>query len=310
MYHLHLALPDLVVADPDAAAGSLPRLAVLEQLLARADQAPADADWRRWVLSLAGAEAPPGDLPVARTIARHGGLDVDAAPGWLVATPVRLVAGMASVHFDPGGPVEITPEVAAATAARHGVEWSDSALTLVALGGTLLVRAATAHTAQTRDPATLAGLGLAEGRPLGPDALRLERVMTELQMWLHDRPLVGVDGRAANGLWLWGGGDGRLSGGTRWPVLGCADPFLSAAAAAGASDATRMVDCYSVADLVRAGRSFADADARWFAPLAARLRDGEVAGAELHCRGVVYTLRRSQRWRAWRRSRPWWERLG
>ena len=310
MYHLHLALPDLVVADPDSAAGALARLPVLEGLLARADRHAVQPDWRRWVLSLAGADAAPGDLPVARTIAARAGLDVSTAATWLVATPVTLLTGMASVHFDPAGPVTLAADTAAAVVARFAAEFGDPSLTLISADGTLLLRAsAEPFAVRTRDPAALSGLGLGEGRPEGDGAGRLERLMTELQMWLHERPLVGSDGRRANALWLWGGGAQPLAAGDRWPVLGCDDPFLAAAAAGSATDPRRFVEVWSVAELVRAGRSFAAADEHWFGPLATRLRDGEVVRAEIHCAGLVHVLAPGQRWRLWRRTRPWWERL-
>jgi hypothetical protein len=219
------------------------------------------------------------------------------------------MAGLSSVHFDPAGPVPLTPDTATALAARFAAEFGDPTLELVPVGGQLLLRSDAPWRVQTRDPARLAGLGLADGRPAGDDAGRLERLMTELQMWLHGRPLAGLDGRSANALWLWGGGGGALAAGDRWPALACDDAFLGAAAGAAVPDTARLVDVYSVSELVRAGSSFACADERWFAPLAARLRDGEVAAAEIHCGGVVHAVSPGQRWRLWRRARPWWEQL-
>ena len=310
MYHLHAALTDLVVADPRAAA-ALPRLPVLERLLARAERGTADADWRRWALSLAGLAAPAGDLPAGRTIAARAGLTVAPDSSWFVATPIRLVAGPSSVHFDPAGPLRLEAAVASALAARFAAEWHDDSLSLVADGGLLLLRLAGEVDVTTRDPAQLAGANLAAGAPHGPDAGRLQRLMTELQMWLHPFALRDRVGRPLNGLWLWGGGRGALSGEPHWPVLGCDDPFLAAAAGelAGAV-AGRLLDAFSVADLVRAGGSVADADERWFAPLAARLADGELSSVQIHCAGSVHTLRAWHQWRGWRRTRPWWERIG
>ncbi len=309
MYHLHLALPDLAVSDLDAAAPALARLPVLEGLLARADRRAADPDWRRWVLSLAGVAVPAGDLPVARTLAARAGLDLSVAPCWLLATPVGLVPGLSSVHFDPAGPVTLAPATAEALAAKFAADFADPALALVPLDGLLLLRSAAPFRVRTHDPAGLAGLGLATGRPEGEDAGRLERLMTELQMWLHEQPLPGIDGRSANALWLWGGGAGSLAPCGRWPALACEDVFLQAAARDADPDTSRLVDAYSVGELVRAGSSFAAADERWFAPLAARLRDGEVVTAEIHCAGRVHSLSHGQRWRRWRRTRPWWEQL-
>jgi hypothetical protein len=309
MYHLHVALTDLAVDDPDTVAGSLPRLPVLEGLLARADRRPADPDWRRWALALAGITAPAGDLPLARTLAARAGLEVAPGPSWLVATPVRLVPGLSSVHFDPAGPLALEAAVAAGLAERFAADFRDPSLALHAVGGQLLLQVAPALEVATRDPAQLAGRGLGDGRPTGADAGRLERLMSELQMWLHGRPLPGADGRSGNALWLWGGGGVALPPASRWPVLALDDPFLAAAARGATPVAARMVDAWRVADLLREGGSLAAADARWFAPLAARLRDGEVGSAELHAGGSLHTLAGGHRRRFWRRVRPWWEQL-
>jgi len=307
MYHLHVALPDLALEDPETAADTLPRLPVLERLLARADRREAPADWRRWALGTAGLVAPDGDLPVARTLAARGGLAVDAGQTWFVATPVRLVAGMSDVHLDPQGPLRLDESVRAGLIERFAGEFAGGGLALVHGGGELLLRSDDALVVHTHDPAALAGRSLGAGAPRGPDAGRVGRLTTELQMWLHARPVVATDGRVANGLWLWGAGRAPLAGAARWPVLAGDDPFLHAAAAGAATERARLLDVFRVADLVHEGHSVATADPRWFAPLAARLRDGELTTAELHCAGRVYVLRDRQRWRAWRRTRPWWE---
>ncbi len=307
MYHLHAALTDLAVSDPDDAVSTLPRLPVLERLLAGADRAAAPLDWRRWALSVAGLSVPPGDLPIAHTLATAAGVALQADATWFVATPVRLVAGMSRVHFDGQGPLVLDGAARAALVERFARDFADGTLLLVDAGGQLLLRVAAALEVATRDPATLTGRSLGDGAPRGADAGRLQRLATELQMWLHAQPVTAVDGRGANGLWLWGAGRAPLAGAARWPVLACDDAFLGAAAAGADTVPGRVLESLAVADLVRAGDTVADADQRWFEPLAARLRDGELSGAELHCAGRVYRLRRGQRWRVWRRVRPWWE---
>jgi hypothetical protein len=307
MYHLNAALTDFAIPDPEGAASTLPRLPVLERLLARADRHEAPVDWRRWALATAGLVAPAGDLPIARTLASVAGQVVAGDASWFVATPVRLVAGMSEVHFDVHGPLVLDAQVRAALVQRFGRDFGDGTLALVEAGPQLLLRVAGAVQVATQDPASLTGRSLADSAPRGADAGRLQRLSMELQMWLHAQPVMAVDGRSANGLWLWGGGAAPLAGAARWPVLACDDPFLQAAATGADATPERVLDVMCVADLVREGGTIADADRRWFEPLATRLRDGELAGAELHCAGRVYSLRHGQRWRAWRRVRPWWE---
>lgn len=307
MTELYAALTDLLAPDREAVEG-LARLPLGERLLSRAERRAAPGDWRRWALGLAGLSAPPGDLPVGRTLAAQHGVGPAADSTWFVATPVHFVAGLTRVHFDPLGPLGLAPDVMAALSARFAAEWRDPLLALVAAGETLLLRAAGRYEVTSLDPAAYAGRDVAAALPGGPDAGRLERLMTELQMWLHRSPPASREGPPVNGLWLWGSGAAPLAGDARWPELDSRDPFLAAAAAAGPERAGgARLATWRLADLARSGRDFAAADACWFGPLAEALASGTLAGARLYFCGAEFVLRPRQRWRRWVRSRPWWE---
>lgn len=311
MPELYAALTDLLAPDADAAAvEGLPRLPHAERLLSRAERRPAPADWRRWALGLAGLEAPVGDLPVARTLAGHHRHAPAAADTWFVATPVHLVAGLTRLHFHGRGALTWPPGEAARLAARFARDWADPALALVEAGESLLLRAAGPFAVATVDPAACAGRDVGEAMPTGDDAGRVQRLMTELQMWLHGAAPASVEGLAVNALWLWGTGRAPLAGVATWPALDGRDPFLVAAAAGvpGAGDA--RLESWSLAALARGGHSFAEADALWFGPLTAALAGGALGAARVHARGQEFVLRPRQRWRAWVRPRPWWELLG
>ncbi len=310
MPQLYAALTDLVAPDPDAAAG-LPRLPLAERLLSRAERRPAPADWRRWALGLAGLDPPPGDLPVARTLAGHHGLAAVEGGSWFVATPVHLVAGLTRVQIHARGALALPPGGAEALAARFAAEWSDPGLSMLAVGDLLLLRTAERYRVTTADAAAHAGRDVGEALPQGQDAGRLQRLMTELQMWLHPAPPPSRDGLAVNGLWLWGAGHEPLERGAGWPALDGRDPFLAAAAARapGAAQAARL-EAWALADLARDGQAFAAADECWFGPLAAALAAGSIDGARLHVAGIEFLLRPRQRWRRWVQVRPWWQLLG
>lgn len=307
MAELYAALTDLLAPDADGVEG-LPRLPLAERLLSRAECRPAPRDWRRWALGLAGLDPPPGDLPVGRTLARHHGYAADEGVTWFVATPVRLVAGLTHLTFHAEGAPALPAGAAPALAARFAADWADPALALVAAGGALLLRAAGRFDVATHDPAAFAGRDVSEALPAGPDAGRLERLMTELQMWLHGRASAAGDGPAVNGLWLWGAGRQALAGTAAWPTLDGRDAFLAAAAAAlpGAARAARL-ESWSLAELARERRGFVAADARWFGALEAALRQGTLAAARVHVAGREFLIRPRQRWRRWVRPRPWWE---
>ena len=309
MPELYAACTDLWAPDADVAA-QLPRLPLGERLLSRAERRPAPRDWRRWALALAGLDPPAGDLPVARTLAAHHGHDAGDGLTWFVATPVHFVAGLTRLQFHAQGALTLAPGAAAALAARFAADWADPALALVAAGEGLLLRAAASFAVATEDPAGYAGRNVGEALPAGADAGRLERLMTELQMWLHGVAAPSREGLAVNGLWLWGAGREPLAGGGDWPELDGGDAFLAAAAARAPRAARRArLECWSLAGLARAGHSFEAADALWFGPLAAALRGGAHAAARIHAGGHEFVLRPRQRWRRWVRSRPWWELL-
>lgn len=307
MQQLYAALTDLVLPEADPVT-PLPRLPALERLLAGARRRPASPDWRRWALGTAGLEAPAGDLPIGRTLARRHALDAAPEVTWFVATPVHLVASLTRVHFHGDGALDLPPAAAAELAQRFASDWDDPTLALLPAGGTLLLRVAGCWQVESQDPALHAGLQFGPALPTGADAGRLTRLMTELQTWLHADPPHAADGRALNGLWLWGSGRGELSGTGRWPTLaGDADPFLAALAGEAATQADARLECWSLAALARGRRDFAAADRTWFEPLAAALARGRLARAELYLAGYRYQLSPLQRLRVWRQPRPWWE---
>jgi hypothetical protein len=220
---------------------------------------------------------------------------------------VHLVASLTQVRFHSGGPLVLAAGVAAELTGRFAAQWRDAGLALAVAGETLLLRCDTPAEVETRDPAPYAGGDIAAALPGGRDAGRVARLMTELQMWLHAAPPASVSGLPVNGLWLWGSGDAPLTGVARWPALATADPFLVAAA----SDAPRReagrLETWALAELARGGASFTDADERWFAPLAADLTRGRLEAASVYLASHEFRLRPAQRWRLWRRPRPWWE---
>lgn len=280
-----------------------PRLPALERLLARGERASADTDWRRWALKVAGLVAPPGDLPLGRLLAAAHGLEVHSSQSWLIASPLRLGAGLTALHVEDAR-LTLAAAVAATLAARFNAEWQGSCELLLA-GRVLLLREPATLEVTTVDPSLLAGSELAAELPRGRDAPALLRRMTEIQMWLHRAGEEGL-----NALWLWGAGQGSLEGCAAWPRLTTTDAALAAARAVHpgvAALAGAELTHWSCAELLAAGLPLGDADARWFAPLESALARGTLERAELHFAGQAIRLSGAQRWRWWRRVRPWWE---
>jgi hypothetical protein len=304
MYRLHIAIADLVLPAAEERA-TLPRLPQLEGLLARADRERAPADWRVWAARQLGAHVGEGSPAWARLLARQAGLPVDGW-SWLVLTPVRLVAGLTTVNYDVAGPVALEETVARRTAAALEADFGDDDVVFRCHGSVMLMGLRGALAVRTVDPLGLAGRDLAEGVPTGADARRVARRIGEFELWLHGRAIEGVCGRRVNGFHPWGAGSAEVTPASASPRLLTPDPCLQAALGS-VVDPGAAFAVWSLTDLIAGGQGFAQADTLWACALTARLRDGEVGAASLHWGAQVYAIRSAQRWRFFRRVRPWWE---
>lgn len=181
-------------------------------------------------------------------------------------------------------------------------------------------------------------LSLARGRdidpalPAGPDAAYWHRVMNEVQMLFHDhavnrrreaqgRPLI-------NSLWFWGGGKpipvlpqtllrvcsddavvqglARLNGLRCDPVPTCAADWLGEA---GDGRQLLLVDELEPAVAYADPECWLEAVQRleqdWFAPLLGALHAGRLRELDLlPGNGCLYSAKRLDLWRIWRRVRP------
>lgn len=308
---LYVAMTDLpaALACEMASHAPLPRLPLLERMLGCSQVQDAPLDWRRWVLSLAGLKGDAGDLPLGRLLGAAAGHALDPMATWCIATPVSLRSGLSSVHFDNQGPVALSPEARASLAARYSGASSASAHTLYSTPDTLLMRFNSRLDVQTHDPESLAGLSLGEALPAGQDRRVLQRVGTEIEMWLHAEPDFKAP-RAVSSLWLWGSGNTDLYGKPHWPQLSLADPSLRAARAQypGEEVAEGTIDRWSVNALLAEGQPLPELESRWLTPIVAGLGQ-QWREVHLHVCGRVFRIKRARDWRWWRAARPWWEQL-
>jgi hypothetical protein len=306
MYHLNVAVTDLVPPQSGAVA-NLPRLPILEGLMARASSRVATLDWRHWALERLGCTVSGRTAAVAGLMAERAGASVEGK-SWFILSPLHLVAGMTTVHHHAAGPVPLDGPTAQSVAAALARDFSDPEFEFLAIGDLILLGIQGVLIVETQDPARLAGRDLAEGFARGADARRLARLGGEFELWLHGRSLTGRDGRSVQALHPWGHGDARVIVGAQSPRLLTDDPILRAASAT-SSEPTSAFDVWSVSDLLTAGRGFVDADAHWAAPLRARLNDGEIRSVDLHMGTRIFRMESRQWLRFWRRVRPWWEQL-
>lgn len=156
-------------------------------------------------------------------------------------------------------------------------------------------------------PEQALGEDVFEHTPDGPEARRWRRLLSEVQIVLHNHPhnarRLELGQVPVNGLWFWGGGvlSDAITGAA--PTLFSDDPELRGAAILARLDAMPLSECnrFSDAALVdlRAQRDWSGLIQRWL--------DAAAATASQHAvvldfsDGHVFTLARGQRWRLWRK---------
>jgi hypothetical protein len=317
MIHLDLAITDF---DLPVEADSAPRLDALGRLLARGGREPAGLPgWRHWMLQAAGLR-PPEQLPVARILSGRAG-------DWAVATPVHLLAGLEHVHLDPAGLPVLTSREWQELVGDFNRLFAEAGLALSYDGEVALLACQDPLHAVTHDPQPLAGRDAGAWLPSGSDGGRLRRLMTEMQMWLHEHPInmarARRDDPPVNGLWIWGLGGDSLAPVTSLPRLSTADPFLRrfwCASGAACEPTPPSLDAWlsapdSIVTLELApiagdpALALQRAEESWFAPLERALASGAVDAARLFLGGTVATVAKYDRLRFWRRRRDWHEAL-
>jgi hypothetical protein len=251
-----------------------------------------------------------------------------------IATPVHLSAGLAHVHLDHRGLLRLPEPRQAALAAAFAHTFAASGFSLVPLrSGEFLLRAPGVEAVATTEPERCAGGQIAAALPRGGQAAGLRRTAAEIEMWLHAQGAAATGTAAAeltvNALWLWGGAGAvavppvraasaqRLACGADaylhglWHLEGgvCRALPASLAALPEAGGAACTVLALRVAEGLQESMqsTFTEAlrslDARFIAPALSQLGPGGFGSVTVVGNDVALTVRRSSRWRRWRRSR-------
>lgn len=324
-----IVLTDLQPLEPEAGT-TLPRLPAVERLLARADRIAAGvSSWRHWVHAAIGWPLPGAELPAGALLAAATpGLGALALPParddgtLLLAAPVHLVAALDHVRLGAAGILPLSVDEGAGLAQAFNAEFATTGAELLPAAGALLLRLRDTRRVQTTDPALLAGRDIGAALPRGEAGPDLQRLMTEMQMWLHQRTaLVGATPARfdCNCLWPWGGAPlPAPSARLRALHTTSDDAYLRALAAVIARSATTdreappvAVTTLSLAVLGRQGAEdvFAAADLACSAAVSGDPLAAAATGVQLCLAGNVFRIARRQSWRVWRRLRPWWEQL-
>ena len=297
---------------------SVPRLAVLERCLARAEREPlATGGWRSWLAGQLGAPA----------------ADAMASTGCWFATPVHYVAGLDTLRLHPDGLLRLSLQTQQQLAADFAKVFADTGWRLLPTDARDLLLQGPALDAEAPDPALFRGQSARDAAPRGGGSAPLRQLQSEIEMWLHESGVYGTTQSPPlkiNGLWLWGrwlapqlfsaasaAADGsRTVSESRAQVY--ADDLGARASAAAAGVAhfglperwpadERPGDRYVVITVqgMNVSQQMAELEQRWLQPALAALSAGQITTLELVCGLRHWRLNAGERWRFWRRRSHW-----
>ncbi len=219
---------------------------------------------------------------------------------------------MSGLRLAEDGILRLGAEEAGRIAREFNQLFGDGQQLLAAPTGMLFCVFPTPLSAQTCDPAELAGADVGPFQAAGADARRLRALASEIEMWLFEHPVNRARAQRGlatiDGLWLWGGGAplARAPGLAGWaagtdPLFGalggCAEFAAGSGSGVGGLDASPDAGTWPLAER------------RWLAPALAALGARRLGTIELSAGSRLFRLGAAQRLRFWRRRRPWWERL-
>ena len=318
-------------AESGASAGSGPSPGIAH--LGRfGDKKTMEDGWRPWAAHWLGLPQYAGETPASVAAAALADSPISRAV-WL-ATPMHLIAGLASLHCDRRSVVRLPGAELAELVASFRDTFRGSGFELHPLEGEFLLSGPQLPApVATTEPARMPLTSVAEALPRGEGAPALRRLNTEIEMWLHDHRV--NEERARRGappvttLWLWGGGAQassppapsrdladaafgsdayirglwRLAGGETRPMP------VDWAALIGEPRAQRVLGVVEVAGLLHTNASWrladamAEIDRRLLSPALSALHRGELDRLVLLANDRSLTLRAADRWRLWRRVR-------
>lgn len=328
MRELILIFTDLYFAEGAASAQSVPALPALSALLTRGE-VPDHGDWRNWMLQQVSGQRLPR-VPVA-SISRVGVLREQARDGlaqeWWLATPVHLDAGLTNIRMS-AQPVELSSdEWQVVVRDFNQLFAADDFHLSVATRCAAFLTTSTSIDASTTDPMRVLGQGIEPALPGGPAGKVLRRLMTSIQMWLHEHPVNEARRQRgepeANAVWLWGGGAVPQSFPARaLPRLVSADSYLTglwwlmkqrAEHLAESFDTLSADDCETAIVSLecmgtpRLAERLEEIDRRWMAPAQRALRTGRLQSLVLHLNDRLFRVHRLHAFQFWRTPRHWLE---
>jgi hypothetical protein len=253
-------------------------------------------------------------MPAIAAAALYGELGFIDGAAVFIASPVHCEAGMVSVRMSADGVILLDPSEASRLAQEFSRDFADSAQRLiVAPSGRLFCVLASALAASTHDPLAVRGRDIGAFLPDGPDAPRLRRLTSEIEMWLFEHPVnrarIARGALPLTGLWLWGGGAPLASLPPLAGWTGGVDALFGAWPPCQSFPRVRQPGVI-VLDAEPGSASWQALQDTWLVPALAALRSGRIRRLELGIGAQSLALRAGWSLRFWRpHARPWWEYL-
>jgi hypothetical protein len=327
------ASADAAAARAATPAGSAPGMEHAARFGARA---ALTEGWRAWLARHLGrgglAQVAPARIAAAALPNDAAARAADPHSGVWIATPLHLMPGLARVHLEVHGILQLGDAELTALVAEFARAFGSAPLTLHPLpSGQLLLFTPGMPACVTTEPARAAGADLAHALPQGPGSAELRRLGAEIEMWLHALPLNAARTRRGElpltALWLWGG-EGGVAGAppaatASLRVFG-SDPWLDGLVRLGGGASSALPARLSAEEegeglevwAVRLGAALSDAgaagsaaaalarlDALYVSPALSALRRGRASSVTLLANDTRLTLRRLSSLKRWRRPR-------
>ena len=280
-----------------------------------------DADLRPWQRGLLAALALNAKSFASAPVSALGGEFAHVGEYWMHLEPVHFAAGLDRLAYLPlEGETRILKSERTTLAGVLDEHLQSLGMQLHTLSdGSWCARRAEAFAIETFNPEAAAANELQLAMPRGPDAGALRRLMTELQMLLHEHPVNEARARrglpAVNAVWIWGQGTVAESTSTSTlPAVFADVPYArgicalhsrSAAAMPSTSDALISALAGSQRALaVIPADNLESLEAQWIGPLTVVLYARKLARLDFVLDSWHLQLDRAALRRFWRKALP------
>lgn len=304
-----------------AAAARLAHIAGRGALECAWNRRDGDADLKPWQRGLLAALALDPKTFASAPVSALGDGSAQAGEYWMHLEPVHFAAGLDRLAFLAlEGETRVLDTERISLAGVFDEHLRSLGMELHTLSdGSWCARRAEALAIATSNPEAAAANELQLALPRGADAGKLRRLMTELQMLLHDHPVNESRARrslpAINAVWVWGQGTvPQSTRATPLPVVFADDPYTrgicalhsrSAAAVPATSDALIAAIAGSTRALaVIPADDLESLETQWLGPLTAALSRRKLARLDFVLDSWHLHLDRAALRRFWRKARP------